>query len=87
MNEEKLQAGVYQHFKGGYYLVLGVARHSETEEMFVVYVPLGVRPGPRITVRPYTLFFDTVERDEKIVQRFMYVGQSVPMQAKEESDE
>src|SRR5258707_4841228 len=34
------EPGRYQHFKGGLYEVLGVARHSETEEELVVYRPL-----------------------------------------------
>ncbi|MDA8683007.1 DUF1653 domain-containing protein, partial [Porticoccaceae bacterium] len=32
-----LQKGVYQHYKGGLYQVVEVARHSETEELLVVY--------------------------------------------------
>ena len=38
--EEALQAiqpGRYRHFKGNAYEVIGVARHSETEEPMVVY--------------------------------------------------
>lgn len=33
--------GVYRHYKGNYYRVFGEARHSETEEVFVLYCPLG----------------------------------------------
>ena len=32
--------GLYRHYKGGEYEVLGVARHSETHEPLVVYRPL-----------------------------------------------
>ena len=32
-----LQPGRYRHYKGQEYEVLGVARHSETEEEYVVY--------------------------------------------------
>jgi len=74
---ESLRAGVYRHFKGGLYLVLGVARHSETEERFVTYVPLSVQEGPRITVRPYENFFELVERNGKRQPRFTYVGEVV----------
>ena len=35
-----MEAGIYKHYKGGYYQVLGVAAHSETDEMMVVYVSL-----------------------------------------------
>ena len=32
--------GLYRHYKGGEYEVIGVARHSETQEALVVYRPL-----------------------------------------------
>ena len=32
-----VQPGRYRHYKGHEYEVLGVARHSETEEEYVVY--------------------------------------------------
>ena len=32
-----VRPGRYRHFKGNEYQVLGVARHSETEEEIVVY--------------------------------------------------
>jgi hypothetical protein len=71
----ELKAGVYKHYKGGLYLVLGVARHSETEEKLVAYVPLGVLAMPRIVVRPYKMFFDNVTTDGKKKQRFSYIGE------------
>lgn len=76
-----IKAGVYRHFKGKYYLVLGLARHSETEEKFVVYVPLYPLKGPRITVRPYDMFFETIERDGQKQQRFIYIGTELPEEA------
>ena len=33
--------GLYRHYKGGEYEVLGVARDSETQELLVVYRPRG----------------------------------------------
>ena len=36
MRELKVN-GIYRHFKGDYYLVLGVAIHSETKEKLVIY--------------------------------------------------
>jgi hypothetical protein len=70
-----LRAGVYRHYKGGLYLVLGVARHSETEEKLVAYVPLGVVSKPRIVVRPYGMFFEDVEINGKQKPRFLYIGE------------
>lgn len=75
MNE--LQAGVYRHYKGGLYMMLGLARHSETDETFVAYVPLGVQEGPRITVRPYNMFFEVVEVEGSQRPRFEFIAESI----------
>lgn len=58
--------GTYRHFKGKIYEVLGLARHSETEEWLVLYKDASGQSW----VRPYTMFFETVEHNGKIVQRF-----------------
>ena len=58
--------GTYRHFKGGIYEVLGVARHSETEEELVVYTS---RSG-EWWVRPREMFFGTTLVDGKPVKRF-----------------
>jgi hypothetical protein len=71
----QLKAGVYKHYKGGLYLVLGVARHSETEESLIAYVPLGVLDKPRIVVRPYEMFFEDVTLDGQKRPRFLYLGE------------
>jgi hypothetical protein len=69
-----VQAGVYRHYSGLIILVLGVARHSETEEKLAVYVPLGVKAGPRLTVRPLTVFFEEVNGQP----RFEFLGTEMP---------
>ena len=74
----ELKAGVYKHYKGLLVLVLGVARHSETEEKLVAYIPLGVNAKPRITVRPYAMFFETVTVQSQAKPRFTYLGETVP---------
>jgi hypothetical protein len=73
----ELQAGIYRHYKGALYLMLGVAKHSETDEKFVAYVPLGVQKGPRITVRPYGMFFETVEINGEQKPRFEYIDETI----------
>jgi hypothetical protein len=72
-----LYAGVYKHYKGLLVLVIGVARHSETNEKLVAYLPLGVKENPRITVRPYHMFFETITVEGIEKQRFTYIGQTV----------
>src|SRR5262249_50222121 len=64
--------GRYRHYKGGFYEVLGVARHSETEEEFVVYRPLYGEGG--LWVRPRAMFLDVVTVGGATVPRFQYVG-------------
>lgn len=60
--------GRYRHYKGNDYTVLGVARHSETLEEFVVYRQ---EYGDRgLWVRPAAMFAETVVVDGKSVPRF-----------------
>ncbi len=60
--------GTYRHFKGGLYEVIGVARHSETEEELVVYRALYGERG--LWVRPLAMFQETVDIDGHAVPRF-----------------
>ncbi|MBN9520316.1 DUF1653 domain-containing protein [bacterium] len=64
--------GRYRHFKGGEYEVVGVARHSETDERLVVYRPLYGDGG--LWVRPVGMFLETVEHDGRTVPRFTFLG-------------
>ncbi|WNC70218.1 DUF1653 domain-containing protein [Thalassotalea nanhaiensis] len=67
-----IPTGKYQHFKGNFYQVLHIAKHSETEEEFVVYHPLY---GDRnVWIRPLTMFNETIERDGKTLLRFTKVA-------------
>jgi len=70
---ESIKPGRYRHFKGKEYEVLGVARHSETEEELVVYRALYGDFG--LWVRPAQMWNETVERDGKTFRRFTYIGQ------------
>lgn len=69
---KSLKLGIYEHFKGKRYEVIGVARHSETLEEIVVYRALYGEGG--LWVRPLKMFLEEVERDGKRVPRFRYVG-------------
>lgn len=69
---ETIRPGRYRHFKGMEYQVLGIARHSETEEEMVVYQALYGERG--LWVRPASMWNETVERDGQVYQRFTYVG-------------
>jgi hypothetical protein len=71
--EEKIKIGKYQHYKGGEYTVLGVAKHSETLEDLVVYEHEGNELS-KLWVRPLGMFLETVTVDGKEVSRFEYLG-------------
>jgi hypothetical protein len=60
--------GRYRHYKGQEYEVLGVARHSETEEEFVVYRALYGAFG--LWVRPLGMFEELVDIDGRLIPRF-----------------
>lgn len=70
---ESIKPGRYRHFKGKEYEVLGVARHSETEEELVVYRALYGDFG--LWVRPVRMWNEAVERDGKTFRRFTYIGE------------
>jgi len=52
--------GTYRHFKGAVYVVVGTARHSETEEPFVVYHREG---SSELWIRPLDMWTERVVRD------------------------
>ena len=63
---EILSGKVYKHFKGGYVLVLGIAKHSDREENLVIYKGLG---NGKLYARPIESFCEMVTDSE---------GNSVP---------
>jgi hypothetical protein len=69
---ESIKLGRYRHYKGNEYTVLGIARHSETDERLVVYRPeYGVR---ELWVRPWQMFLETVEVEGCDVPRFEFLS-------------
>ena len=70
---ESIKPGRYRHFKGKEYEVLGVARHSETQEELVIYRAL--YGDFSLWVRPVSMWNETVERDGKTFRRFTYIGE------------
>ena len=70
---DEIKPGRYRHFKGNEYEVIGVARHSETQEEMVIYRTLYGDFG--LWVRPARMWNETVERDGKTFRRFTYIGQ------------
>jgi len=69
---DSLRPGLYRHYKGNDYRVIGVARHTETEETVVVYQALYGERG--LWVRPLTMFCETVEVGGQTKPRFAWVS-------------
>lgn len=63
-----LTTGIYQHYKGQQYRVLGIAQHSENEQQLVVYQALYGAFG--LWVRPLSMFIEMVEIDGLLQPRF-----------------
>jgi len=68
-----LTLGKYQHYKGKFYQVIGVATHSETLEILVVYQKL--YDDNSLWVRPLAMFIENVEVAGVEVPRFRWVGE------------
>lgn len=68
-----VKLGKYRHFKGNEYEVIGIAKHSETLEDYVVYRALYGEYG--LWVRPMSMFIEEVEKDGKKIKRFEYIGE------------
>ncbi|MGE5458969.1 MAG: DUF1653 domain-containing protein [Methanobacterium sp.] len=69
MEQREIKIGKkYRHYKGNEYLVLHLARHTETMEPLVVYQALYGDFG--IWVRPLDMFLEQVEINHTMVNRF-----------------
>lgn len=75
MSKINIPNGIYKHFKGHVYKVIGIAKHSETLEEQVIYV--SISDDSDIWVRPANMFIDMVERDGNRFQRFEFLGESI----------
>lgn len=70
--------GYYRHYKGQFYQLLAVVRHSEEDEPYALYRALYGDFG--LWVRPLAMFCETVSINDEPVQRFAYYGQQAPAQ-------
>jgi len=66
--------GRYRHYKGNFYAVLDIARHSETEEEMVVYRKL--YGDGSLWVRPLGMFLENVLFEGSLVPRFELIEKS-----------
>ncbi|MFA6453855.1 MAG: DUF1653 domain-containing protein [Microgenomates group bacterium] len=78
-NSPKVKLGRYQHFKGNFYEVVGIAHHSETLEELVVYKALYNHPDydeNALWVRPKKMFLENIVVEGKSVPRFKYLDKT-----------
>lgn len=66
-----LQLGIYEHYKGNRYEVIGVGKHTETLEEMVVYKAL--YGEGQMWVRPLAMFTETIEKDGQRIPRFKFI--------------
>lgn len=67
-----MKKGLYKHFKGGIYELIGVANHSETMEEMVVYKSV---ENNRLWVRPFSMWDEEVVFEGKKVKRFELINE------------
>lgn len=65
-----IEPGLYKHYKGKLYEVIGTARHSETLEELVVYKATYQPEGENLWVRPLSMFLETLPVNGVEVKRF-----------------
>lgn len=59
---ETIKHGIYKHYKGNLYEVIGVATHSESKERFVIY--RAAAGGKELWARPEKMFSEDVDMPE-----------------------
>ncbi|AUN97398.1 DUF1653 domain-containing protein [Bacteriovorax stolpii] len=69
-----MKLGLYKHYKGKHYQVLGICKHSETLEDLVLYETLYENEQSRLWVRPVAMFLERIVVDGKELPRFEYIG-------------
>lgn len=74
----EFRSGVYRHYKGNFYLALGLAREDESNETVVVYTRLYAREGLPMSTRRLAVWSEKVETANGPTPRFEYWGQATP---------
>ncbi|MBI2409799.1 DUF1653 domain-containing protein [Candidatus Kaiserbacteria bacterium] len=70
----EIKPGIYEHYKGKRYRVIGVGKHCETLEDLVIYEALYENEVSKLWARPFEMFTGEVEVNGRRVTRFKYTG-------------
>ena len=70
-----IKLGLYRHFKGMLYQVVGLAKHSETLDPLVIYQALYGDYG--LWVRPAGMFLEQVMHNNQQVSRFEFLDETI----------
>lgn len=70
-----MDLGLYKHYKGNIYEVIGFAKHSETLEEMVVYKATYQKDGENIWVRPKSMFIEFITIEGKLIPRFEKISE------------
>lgn len=71
---ESVRPGVYRHYRGGLYVVLGVARNDDTKELVVVYRSRQSYDDGLLRIRPvaeWNAFVDNPDGGRPPITRFV----------------
>lgn len=69
LNVPKIELGVYEHYKGNKYEVIGIALDSENLQPLVIYKPVS-ESKVSFWARPYDMFVSTLIINGAEVRRF-----------------
>lgn len=71
-----IEPGIYKHYKGKFYDVIGICRHTETLEELVVYKACYDTEYGRdsLWVRPFKMFTENIVLEGQTVPRFKKIN-------------